>query len=194
MNHPQPVSGTKTFPPPALRDFLRDEWPSILVLALALFGIVYTTVFRTPMTIYWIAVAPVIGAICIFTRWRELASRDERMRMAWRQIWHWVAVIVAMHLMFVIEVTRTVNADDTALAALVLLALGTFTAGLHLAAWRICLVGGIMAAGASGIAWLGRTALLWILASLVLIAIITPVALHLLRAHKPKGAPEPTPS
>src|SRR5215472_18863169 len=121
MNHAQPVSAATAFRPSVLRGFVRDEWPSILVLALALFGIAYTTVFRTPMTIYWIAIAPAIGAICILTQWHDLAARDERMRMAWRQIWHWVAVIVAMHLMFVIEVTRTVNADDTALAALVLL-------------------------------------------------------------------------
>jgi hypothetical protein len=194
MNDPHLVTRTATFPSPALRGVLRDEWPSILVLALALFGIAYTTVFRTPMTIYWIAVAPVIGAICIFTRWHELASRDERVRMAWRQAWHWVAVIVAMHLMFVIEVTRTVSADDIALAALVLLALGTFTAGIHLAAWRICLVGAIMAAGATGIAWVGWTALLWILAALVVVAVIAPVAWHLLRTHKPKVAPQPKPT
>lgn len=194
MSHAQPASAATASPPSILRGFLRDEWPSVLVLALALFGIAYTTVFRTPMTIYWIAIAPVIGAICLFTQWHALAGRDERMRMAWRQIWHWVAVIVAMHLMFVIELTRTVSGEDTALAALVLLALGTFTDGIHLAAWRLCLVGAIMAAGAAGIAWLGRTALLWILAVLVLIAVVTPVASHRLRAHKPKVAPQPTPT
>ena len=82
MNDPQRVSRATTLPPSALRGFLRDEWPYVLVLALALFGIAYTSVFRIPLTIYWIAVAPLIGAICVLTRWRALASRDERIRMA----------------------------------------------------------------------------------------------------------------
>jgi hypothetical protein len=114
--------------------------------------------------------------------------------MAWRQIWHWIAVIVAMHLTFVTEVTRMVAAEDTALAALVLLALGTFTAGIHLAAWPICLVGAIMASGVPAIAWLGRAALLWVLATLTLVAILTPVVWQMRWPHKTDGAPQPTPS
>jgi membrane protein implicated in regulation of membrane protease activity len=83
-----------------------------------------------------------------------------------------------MHLMFVANVARMMNADGSALAALTLLALGTFTAGVHIAAWRICLVGLVLGIGVPGIAWLEQSALFLLLAALVLIAVIAPFFWH----------------
>jgi hypothetical protein len=156
------------------RGFLRAEWPYLLVLGLALFGIAYTSFARTPMTIYWIVLAPLIGVICVATRWPWVSSRDERLRLVWTQALHWAAVLVAMQLMFVAVVARMMNADGSALAALTLLALGTFTAGVDIAAWRICLLGVVLGVGVPGIAWLEQSALLLLLAALVLIAVIAP--------------------
>ena len=96
---------------------------------------------RGPMAAYWIVLAPLIGAICVASRWREIEDRDERMHLVWKQVLHWAAVLVAMHLMFVADVARMMNSDASALAVLTLLALGTFTAGVHIGSWRICLVG-----------------------------------------------------
>jgi len=112
--------------------------------------------------------------ICVVTRWRDFADRSERMRLIWTQALHWAAVIVAMHLIFVTDVARMLNTDAAALAELTLLALGTFTAGLHIGAWRICVVGVLMAAGVPGIAWLEQSALLLVLVALVVAAVIAP--------------------
>jgi hypothetical protein len=103
--------------------------------------------------------------------------------MAWTQALHWAAVLVAMHLMFVAEGRRMIDDGGSALAALVLLALGTFTAGIQLGAWRLCLLGGLMAAGVPGVVWLGRTALLVLLGTLVLAAIAAAVVWHMRRGH-----------
>ena len=129
------------------RAFLAREWPYLLMLMLALFGVAYTSFAKTPLTTYWIILAPFIGVICVITRWREAASREQRLRLVWTQALHWGAVLIAMHLMFVADVRRMMNADASALGALTVLALGTFTAGVHIAAWRICLVGMVLAAG-----------------------------------------------
>ena len=188
MSNPQP----STAPPPStLRALLRDEWPYLVVLALALLGIAVGTVLRTPMTIYWIVIAPLIGAICVYTQWRNLPSGSERLRMARAQALHWIAVLVAMHLMFVTDVARMMQPEASALAALVLLSLGTFTAGLQLAAWRFCLIGAIMAVSVPGIAWLGRTALLWLLAALLIVAVAAPIVWNLRKWGKPHGVPQP---
>ena len=96
------------------------------------------------------------------------------MRLLWTQALHWGAVLLAMHLMFVADVRRMMNADASALAALTVLALGTFTAGVHIAAWRICLVGIILGAGVPAIAWLEQSALLLLLAAIVLAAVVAP--------------------
>jgi hypothetical protein len=189
MNDPQ---SSEAVPAPShfsVRAFLLREWPYLLMLALALFGIAYTSFARTPMTTYWVVVAPLIGVICVLTRWPDVRS-DERLRLVWTQALHWAAVLVAMRLMFIADVGRMMNADASALAALVVLALGTFTAGVHIGAWRICLVGLIMAAGVPGIAWLDRSALFLLLAGLILIAIVVPLYWHwhVRRRHKADAA------
>src|SRR5436305_7442766 len=90
------------------RAFLLREWPYLLVLVLSLFGIAYSSFSRTPMTIYWIVLAPLIGIICVITRWRDFANGAERLRLIWTQALHWAAVVVAMHLMFVTDVARVI--------------------------------------------------------------------------------------
>jgi threonine/homoserine efflux transporter RhtA len=142
------------------RAFLAREWPYLLMLILALFGVAYTSFSKTPMTMYWIALAPFIGVICVVTRWRDAENREQRLRLIWTQALHWGAVLLAMHLMFVADVSRMMNADGSALAALTVLALGTFTAGVHIGAWRICLVGIVLGVGVPAIAWLEQSALL----------------------------------
>ena len=160
------------------RAFLAREWPYLLMLILALFGVAYTSFSKTPMTMYWIALAPFIGVICVVTRWRDAENREQRLRLIWTQALHWGAVLLAMHLMFVADVSRMMNADGSALAALTVLALGTFTAGVHIGAWRICLVGIVLGVGVPAIAWLEQSALLLLLVVVVLVAVIAPFFLH----------------
>ena len=112
----------------------------------------------------------------------------------WTQALHWLAVLVAMHLMFVADVARMMNADASALAVLTLLALGTYTAGVHIASWRICLVGLIFAVGVPGIAWLEQSAFLILLVALVLIAIAAPLFWRMRDSMKANGEPHPTPT
>jgi len=175
MTDPGPGDFPPAETPSRPRSFVRREWPYLLVLVLALFGIAFTSFSRTPLWLYWVVLAPFIGLICVVDRWRELSDPDERVRLVWTQILHWVAVLLAMQLMSVADVARMMNADASALAVLTLLALGTFTAGVHTAAWRICLVGLILGLGVPGIAWLEQSALLLLLVALVVIAIGAPL-------------------
>ena len=166
------------------RAFLAREWPYLLVLILALLGVAYTSFARKPITIYWVVLAPFIGLICVVTRWRDAENRDQRVRLIWTQALHWIAVLLAMHLMYVADVGRMMNTDASALAALTVLALGTFTAGVHIASWRICLVGIVLALGVPAIAWLEQSALLLFLVAVVLVAIIAPFFWHDKRASE----------
>jgi hypothetical protein len=160
------------------RAFLVREWPYLLVLILVIFGVAYTSFSKTPITTYWIVLAPFIGLICVVTRWRDVVNREQRVHLIWTQALHWGAVLVAMHLMFVADVSRMMNADASALATLTVLALGTFTAGVHIAAWRICVVGIVLALGVPAIAWLEQSALLLLLIAIVVVAVIAPFFSH----------------
>jgi hypothetical protein len=166
------------------RAFLAREWPYLLVLILALLGVAYTSFARTPITTYWVVLAPFIGIICVVTRWRDAESREQRVHLIWTQALHWGAVLLAMHLMFVADVARMMNADASALAALTVLALGTFTAGVHIAAWRICLVGIALGVGVPAIAWLEQSTLLLLLVFVVLVAVTAPFFWHDKRESK----------
>jgi len=59
-----------------------------------------------------------------------------------------------MTLMLLTEVQRVLSAGATGLAILTLLALGTFTAGVHVPSWQVCLLGLVMALGVPAIAWI----------------------------------------
>jgi hypothetical protein len=176
------------------RTLLKNEWPYLLVLILALFGVAYTSLSRSPMATYWIVLAPLIGVICVTSRWREIPDRDARLRLLWTQALHWVAVLLAMHLMFVADVARMMNADASGLAVLTLLALGTFTAGVHIGSWRIALVGFILGIGVPGIAWLDQSALFILLVVLVIVAIVAPLVWRSRHDKPAVGVPPPSQS
>jgi hypothetical protein len=60
---------------------------------------------------------------------------------------HWAAFLLVISMMLLPNVQRILNASATGLAVLMLLALGTFTAGVHVLSWQVCLLGIIMALG-----------------------------------------------
>ena len=161
-----------------LRAIVARELPYLLVLALALFGVAYTSFARTPITLYWIFLAPFIGIICVVSRWRVAADREQRMRLMWSQGLHWLAVLAAIELTFVADVDRMMNSDATSLVTLTVLALGAFTAGVNIASWRICLVGALLAFSVPAIAWLQQSTLLIVLVLAVVVAIAAPFVLR----------------
>ncbi len=171
-----------------LHSFVGREWPYLLILLAAILGVAYTNFAQTPIMPYWVALAPFIGVICVIKRWREVEAWEDRLRLMWTQGLHWMAVLLAMRLLFVATVKQQMTANASALTVLTLLALGTFTAGVHIVSWRICLVGIILAIGVPAIAWLEQSAILVTVAVLGIAAIVAPLywpAKHI-------GKPAPT--
>jgi hypothetical protein len=153
---------------------LAHEWPYLMMLLLALFGIAYTNIASRAMTNYWISLAPVFGAACVAARWRAIDGRQAHLKLIAFQAFHWAAVISAMYLVFTADVRHTMSEDATALMALTVLALGTFTAGIHILAWRLCLVGIVLGLGVPSIAWFEeRTLLVFLLAFIAAAAVVT---------------------
>jgi hypothetical protein len=90
-----------------------------------------------------------------------------------------------MQLAYVPDVKSMMNADASALMVLTLLALGTFTAGAQLGAWRICVVGVVLALGVPFIAWLDRATLLITIVAVAIAILGTFIFVH----HRQAGAP-----
>jgi hypothetical protein len=172
----------------SLRAILIRDWPYLVMLALAIFGVAYASIAPQAMTNYWTVLGPVFGIICVATQWRAVEGPEGHWHLIWTQALHWTAVILAIYLVLLVNVKRMMNADANALMILVLLALGTFTAGIrHAAGWRICLVGVVLGLGVPAIAWLEQSTLFILLIGSVLVAIAGVYFRHRWQVQEYKG-------
>ncbi|MDQ6704243.1 MAG: hypothetical protein M3Z96_14745 [Pseudomonadota bacterium] len=170
----------------SLRSLFIRDWPYILMLLLAIFGVAYaSTAAPQAMTSYWTILCPIFAIICVATQWRDVEGPVAHWHLIWTQAFHWFAVILAMFLVLLVNVKRMMNADANALVILTLLALGTVTAGIrHVSGWRVCLVGVVLGLGVPAIAWLERSTLLLLLIATVLVAI---AVLYVMYTRRERG-------
>lgn len=139
------------------------ELPFSLVLILILLGVAYTSFSKRPLIGFWECLAPIIGLVCVGSGWHGAHDKEARLRLIGTQALHWLAFLIVMNLMLLPSVQRNFNAGAMSLAVFILLTLGTFTAGVHVLSWQICLLGLIMALGIPAIAWIENSALLFVL-------------------------------
>jgi hypothetical protein len=147
---------------------LRRQLPYILVLGLAIVGVAYTNMAHQPLVGYWEFLALATGLVCIVAEWPKLDDKQGRFRLIWTQSVHWVAVLVAMNIMLLSGVQQFIPAPATSLVLLVLLALGTFLAGLNLSLLPICFLGLALALAVPVISWLKQSVLFLVLIAVFL--------------------------
>jgi hypothetical protein len=144
-------------------NFWIRELPFALVLILTTIGVAYTSFSKKPITGYWEILAPLIALVCVGAGWDSADDNAKRLRLIGTQVLHWLAFVVVMNLMLLNTVQREFSSAAAGLAIFTLLALGTFTAGVHVLSWQVCLLGLIMALGIPAIAWIENSALLLVL-------------------------------
>ncbi len=147
------------------------EIPYLAILGLTLGGVAYVSMARQSLVGYWEFLALFIAAVCVFAGWPHAHDAKARWRLVWTQALHWGAFLVAMNLVLLPSVQSIADSDTTSLTILLLLALGTFIAGVHIASWRMCANGVIMALCVPAIAWLDQSALFLALIVIIVIAL-----------------------
>jgi hypothetical protein len=157
--------------PNSFRTFLRRNLPYVVVLTLAILGVAYTNFSHQPLFGYWEFLALAIGAVCIVTEWSNVADRQARKRLIWTQAIHWATFLVTMNIVLLPGVQRMLPAPATSLVLLMLLALGTFLAGVNLFSLPICFLGLALALAVPAIAWLKQSALFLLLAAVLFIGL-----------------------
>jgi hypothetical protein len=162
---------TELLSPSRMARFWLKQLPYVAVLVLTILGVAYTSISRQPLVGYWEFLALAMGVVCIGTGWFHAETRSAQFRMLWTQVLHWLAFLVAMNIVLLPEVQRMISANATGLALLMLLALGTFVAGVHVS-WHICVLGIAMALFVPAIAWLQQSALFLILGGFGLVGLI----------------------
>jgi len=144
-----------------------------LVLILTIFGVAYTTFSRQPIKGYWEILVPFIVLVCIGAGWRNATDNAARWHLVLTQMFHWLAFLIVINVMLLPAVQRNFSANATGLAIFTLLTLGTFTAGVHIWSWQVCLLGLIMALGIPAIAWIENSALFFLLIGAGVLGIAT---------------------
>ncbi|HEY1364026.1 MAG TPA: hypothetical protein VGF60_17430 [Xanthobacteraceae bacterium] len=151
--------------------FLHRQLPYIIVLALAVAGVAYTNISRQPLIGYWEFLTLAMAVLCVVTEWPKVADRSSRWRLILKHALHWGAILVAMNIMLLYGVQQLLPSPATSLVLLMLLALGTFLAGLNIRSLQICFLGLAMAFAVPAIAWFKQFALFFVLAAVVLIGL-----------------------
>jgi hypothetical protein len=159
--------------------FWAKELPFSLVLILTVVGVAYTSFSKQPITGYWELLAPLIALVCVGSGWQHANDTAARTRLIATQVLHWLAFLVVMNLMLLPSVQRDFSVSATGLAIFTLLSLGTFTAGVHVLSWQVCLLGVIMALGIPAIAWIENSALIMVLIVGAILGIVVVVGWYL---------------
>jgi hypothetical protein len=139
------------------------ELPYSLLLVLTLIGVAYTSLLNKPLVIYWEFLALAIGVMCVVAGWQTRNDTETRLRLFSTQVLHWSSFLLVMNMLLLPSAQKILNAGVTGIAIFTLLALGTVTAGVHVASWQICLLGLVMAFSVPAIAWIRASALLVVL-------------------------------
>jgi hypothetical protein len=164
--------GSKVDPPEGMfRQSIFVRWllhdsPYITMLLLAMVGVI----FRLPVS-YWFILTPVFGIISVAAGLRHFVTRNARLELMYKLALCWCSVLLAIYLLYDRGVQGVLNANANSLAMLILLALGTFVAGVQASVWRICAVGGILFLAVPALGWLDQSPLLLAGATLIIIAL-----------------------
>jgi hypothetical protein len=151
--------------------FLYRQLPYIIALTLAIVGVAYTNISHQPLVGYWEFLALAMGLVCIITEWPKTDDKQARFRLMWTQAAHWVAILVTMNIMLLSGVQQLLPSPATSLVLLMLLALGTFLAGLNFLSLPLCFLGLALALAVPLISWLKQSALFFILAAVLVIGL-----------------------
>jgi hypothetical protein len=151
--------------------FLWQQLPYMIALVLAIAGVAYTNASHQPLIRYWEFLALAIGVVCVIHKWPQIDGKEARWRLIWTQALHWVAVLVTMNIMLASGVQKLLPTPATSLVLLMLLALGTFLAGVSLLSLQIAFLGLAMGLAVPAISWLQESVIFFLLGAVLLIGL-----------------------
>ena len=118
-----------------------EEYIFVGLILLSLVG-VFISDFSPIITFwYWLTMIPLFGATAILSAWSHgLESNVSVTRLVLSQIVHWGGAVIALVTTYSLWATGRFTDEHTGYIILILLALTTFTAGLHVG-WRFYIAG-----------------------------------------------------
>ncbi len=152
--------------------FLLMDSPYILMLVMALGGIGYRGFVGHPILGYWVVLMPVFALLCIVGGVRHTQSTREVVDLVWMQLLQWTAFLLSMYVLTLKPVQGALDDNAVALLQLMILALGTFVAGVNTRSWRICLVGFVLLVAVPVVSWVDMSSTLIVMSLVTLVIVV----------------------
>lgn len=165
-------------PPPPGSAFRRHLEEIILVVLVLLSAIGVALNDYSPQSAfrYWLWMAPTFGVISVAAAWWRAQRRGESVPIALkRQIYHWAGVVAAVYLIYLLQSTGRMENEAAGLAALIVIALASFLAGVH-SDWRLMVVGVVQGLMVIGFAILEQ--IIWVVIIPALVIVIIAIAVY----------------
>jgi hypothetical protein len=120
---------------------------AVIMVLLALLGVGLTTAGASSGTakVYWISMVPVFGILCIVTAYLNAGRGHFDASQIYKQALHWLGIGMAVSMDFFLLRTGEESGTGAGLVALLLLAVGCYTAGIQFH-WLFILVGLLLGA------------------------------------------------
>ena len=134
----------------------------VLVILVLLSGIgVIVNDYGSAQTAFriWLWLTPIFGIVSTIAAWGAAQRRGEPVgAILPTQIVHWLGVVGAVMLIYVLQVYGRMTSEAAGSAVLVVLALSAFLAGVH-TDWRLSILGIVLGIAVVGFAYVERVAL-----------------------------------
>lgn len=145
----------------------------VLVLLVLLCGVgVIVNDYGSAATAFrvWLWMTPVFGLVSIWAAWSRAQRRGQPVAsIVPTQVAHWLGVVGAVLLIFVLQRYGRMTNEAAGSAVLVVLALAAFLAGVY-SDWRLSLLGVVLGGTVVGFAYVERVAL--VIVPILLVALI----------------------
>ena len=119
---------------------------AIILLGLALIGFALTDYAPEHASWFWVLILPAFAALGIWDTWQTVRSDGKtNWPVVRKQIYHWIALFVAIKVLFVLIYTGNVSGHGGGLIALLLMALTCILVGVNFN--RVFILVGILLCG-----------------------------------------------
>ncbi len=143
----------------------------IVLVLLAIIGIGITDFSPADSHRYWFAMVPVFAGACLILEWSRARGRGQKWTSIVRtQLLLWLGLLLAVRLVYLLLHAGRLDNENTGLIILLLLALTTFFAGIHLG-WRLFIVGIFLGVALIGATYLEEFVWMFLIIALVVVAI-----------------------
>ena len=181
MSNPPPTPDTSDTPnqpagalplPQGISVLRLEFWIFVGLLALALFGAALNQGDDLSRWVYWSALVVIYGGVGILASWVRARKRGLPTWATIRgEVLHWLGTLVAIKIVLLFEMDDITARGAAADMSLLLLALGTFLAGVHFN-WAYLPLGVILAATAVGLGFLDQYSIFLVTIPLSILAIV----------------------